>query len=232
MSLYLVLDLAVLFFPLVLSFDRKVAFYKRWPSVFSAILVVGAVFVVWDVFATRRGDWHFSVEHTGRLRIWGLPLEEILFFVTVPYACLFVYEVVRAYVPERGVFMPSWLAAILGMAFVAAGLVFYSQPYTLTALVVCGVFFLVAAAVAPHVLMSSWFWVAAGICYVPFLAANGVLTAVPVVLYSSGHIWGVRVYTIPLEDFFYSFSLISGNFLVHILLRSRFDGSRIPTVPV
>ncbi|WP_455381813.1 lycopene cyclase domain-containing protein [Salinispira pacifica] len=230
MSLYLIVDLAVLFFPLVLSFDRKVAFYRRWPAAFTAIITVGAIFVVWDIFATQRGDWSFSSDHTGHLRIFGLPLEEILFFVTVPYACIFVYEVVRAYFPERGIYFTSWMASILGILFVAAGLVFYTQPYTLTVLVVCGVFFLLTAAVAPHVLMSSWFWAALGICYLPFLVVNGVLTAIPVVSYSDGHIWGVRLVTIPLEDVFYSFVLIAANFLVHILLRARL-GARQSAAP-
>ncbi len=232
MSLYLILDLAILFFPLVLSFDRRVAFYRRWPSAVVAIVIVGGVFVAWDIFATRRGDWSFSVDHTGKTRIWGLPLEEILFFFTVPYACLFVYEVVRTYTPEIGLFITPWIGSVVGIAFVASGLFFYRQPYTLTVLVVCGVFFLLASAVAPHVLMSSWFWTALGICYLPFLVINGVLTAMPVVSYGAGHIWGVRVYTIPLEDFFYSFVLIAANFLVHIMLRAPLSGGRPAGLPV
>lgn len=230
MSFYLILDLAVLFFPLLLSFDRKVAFYRRWPSAFVAIVVVGALFVAWDVFATRRGDWSFSAAYTAPLRIFGLPLEEILFFVTVPYACIFVYEAVRTYLPEHGVYFTPWVASVAGLILVAAGLAFYTRPYTLTVLVACGVFFLMAAAVAPHVLMSSWFWIALGICYVPFLVVNGVLTAIPVVSYAEGHIWGARIFTIPLEDAIYSFVLIAANFMVHIMLRTRLTGGP-PTAP-
>ncbi|HUX13673.1 MAG TPA: lycopene cyclase domain-containing protein [Spirochaetia bacterium] len=232
MSLYLILDLAILFVPLVLSFDRRVAFYRRWPSAIVAIVIVGGVFIAWDVFATRRGDWSFNPAQTGELRIWGLPLEEMLFFLTAPYACLFVYEVVRAYTPEIGLFVTPWMGSGLGIAFIAAGLFFYTQPYTLTVLVVFGLFFLLASAVAPHLLMSSWFWTALGICYLPILFVDGVLTAIPVVLYGPSHIWGVRVYTIPLEDFFYSLILIAASFLVHIMLRVRLTGGPSAGLPV
>jgi lycopene cyclase domain-containing protein len=230
MSLYLIVDLAVLFFPLVLSFDRKVAFYRRWPSALVAIVAVGVVFVAWDVFATRRGDWSFNAAYTGTLRILGLPLEEILFFVTIPYACIFVYESVRTYLPEHGVYITPWIGSLIGVLFVVAGLASYTRPYSLTVLVVCGIFFLMASAVAPHVLMSSWFWIALGICYIPFLVVNGVLTAIPVVSYAESHIWGIRIFTIPIEDAVYSFVLIAANLMVHILLRTRLTGGP-PTAP-
>lgn len=219
MSLYLLLDLLVLSAPLLLSFDKKVAFYRRWPAVGFSILLVGSVFVLWDVGATLRGDWSFSKEYTGELRIAGLPLEEILFFVVVPYACIFVLEVVRAYFPEREFRFPSCAAAVLGTIFVLLGLIFYRLPYTLTVFTVTGVFFFLAGLIGKEELGKRSFWLALAISYIPFVVANGVLTGMPVVLYGEGHILGIRIGTIPLEDFFYSFAMLGFNFLVFLLVR-------------
>jgi lycopene cyclase domain-containing protein len=221
MSLYLLLDLLVIAFPFLLSFDRKVAFYRRWPATAASILLVGTVYIVWDVFATLRGDWSFSEAHTGALRIAGLPLEEILFFITVPYACIFILEVVRAYFPDRQFsFSRGWLA-LLGAALLLAGLIFYRRPYTLTVFSVTAAFFFLGGLIGRRELGRRSFWLALAISYVPFLIANGVLTGVPVVLYGEGHILGIRVGTIPLEDFFYSFSMLGFNYLVFLLLRDR-----------
>ena len=44
MSLYLWINVAILIVPFAFSFDRKVRFYRHWPSVFLAIVVVGTAF--------------------------------------------------------------------------------------------------------------------------------------------------------------------------------------------
>ncbi len=215
MSRYLLLDLLVLAGPLALSFDRKVHFYTRWPAVFAAIVIVGAVYVAWDTWFAARGHWTFNPAHVGRVRFLGLPLEEILFFVTVPYACLFVYEVVRAYAPEV-VLSVSWpLLAAAAAAFVAAAAVWRRQTYTAVAMLSCAAFVPIAALTDQALIGSGHFWLAIAITYVPFMIANGVLTALPVVIYSPGAIWGVRVTTIPLEDFFYNFSMLAFEALVY-----------------
>jgi hypothetical protein len=63
------------------------------------------------------------------------------------------------------------------------------------------------------------------ITFVPFLLFNGLLTALPVVLYNPKEIWGVRAYTIPIEDFFYSFSLLGFNALVYRLVQRRLEAA-------
>jgi lycopene cyclase domain-containing protein len=219
MSLYLLLDLLVILFPFVLSFDRKVAFYRHWPATAASIVIVGAVYIIWDVFATLRGDWSFSKEYTGGLRIAGLPIEEILFFVVVPYACIFILEVVRAYFREREFTFPRGWLALLGTLLLTVGLVFYTRPYTLTVFAVTGAFFFIAGLIGREQLGRRSFWLALAISYIPFLIANGVLTGMPIVLYGEGHILGIRIGTIPLEDFFYSFSMLGFNYLVFLLLR-------------
>jgi lycopene cyclase domain-containing protein len=79
------------------------------------------------------------------------------------------------------------------------------------------------AAFRPGLLASRHFWLAMLLTYVPFLISNGLLTAIPIVVYNDTEIWGVRVYTIPLEDFFYSFSLLGFNLLVFSVIRPRLE---------
>jgi lycopene cyclase domain-containing protein len=219
MNLYLILDLAVLFFPLVLSFDRKVAFYRKWPAVFMSILIVGAFHIVWDVLVTQAGHWSFSEKYAGDFRILGLPIPELVFFIVVPYACLFIYEVVRAYFRERTVRLPRSVLFVLAGVFAGLALVFRDNGYTAIVASATALLFLMSGLFFADVFRSSWTWLFFAISYVPFLLANGVLTALPVVIYNPLSILGIRIYTIPLEDFFYSFSMLGFNLLVHLLFR-------------
>jgi hypothetical protein len=45
MSFYFYLNLAIIAFPLLFSFERRIKFYKRYKALAFAILVVGIVFV-------------------------------------------------------------------------------------------------------------------------------------------------------------------------------------------
>jgi lycopene cyclase domain-containing protein len=218
-SLYVLLNLAVLAIPLALSFDRRVAFFRRWPSVLLSIAIVGIVYLAWDVFATAGGHWWFNERFAGSFRIGGLPLGEILFFITVPYSCLFLFEVIGAYLPDKVITIPRALWLLPAAVLMGAAIWYRNQPYTFLALLSAAFFLL--AALPTSLLLRRQFWLYLAISLVAFLLTNGVLTALPIVGYNQEAIWGVRVYTIPVEDFLYCFSLLGFNVLLHTLLRER-----------
>ncbi len=228
MTLYLAMDILVAAAPVLLSFDRKVGYVRRWPAVLATSLVVGSVFVAWDSCMARRGAWAFAERFAGPAWFAGLPVGEIVFFLSVPFACLFVYEVVSAYVPERAgkAVRGPWIAASLLLAI--SGLLLHPRLYASTVLLAAALFLLLAAAFSPRLLASRRFWISIVATYVPFLAANGALTALPVVTYAPWAILGPRLVTIPAEDFLYSFALLGSCFLVYGALREPLrPGSRI-----
>jgi len=228
-NLYLWIDLAILAAPLALSFDRKVHYVRRWPAVFAAALIMAAVYIPWDMLKTAHGVWGFSTRYAGSFRLLGLPLGEILFFLVVPFSCLFIYEVVRAYFREAQMRMPVWTWLAAAACCLAVALFFRGRTYTFTVMLSVAAFLLLAALLAPRLLGSRHFWLAMLLTYVPFLLFNGLLTALPVVTYNDAENWGFRVYTIPLEDFFYSFSMLGLTFLVYQPLRRALEGRRGPS---
>jgi lycopene cyclase domain-containing protein len=219
MNLYLWILVGIAAIPLVLSFDKKVHYLSSWPVVFAAAGIVGAVYIGWDILKTEADVWGFVERFAGSFTILGLPLAEILFFLVVPFSCIFIYEVVRAYIKERTVRIPRWIWFIASAVLAVLAVVFRSRLYTFTVLLSVALFFSLTACVRPGMLASRHFWLAVALTYVPFLIFNGLLTAIPIVVYNDAENWGIRVYTIPLEDFFYSFSLLGFNFLVFRLLR-------------
>ena len=124
MDLYTRIDLLVLALPLALSFDRMVAFWRKWPQTFAAIAAVVAVFGAWDAWMAAAGIWSFNPEHAGTWRFLHLPLGEWLFFVCVPYACLFVLECVRAYFPDREIRIPGPVFPILAAFLIVLAILY------------------------------------------------------------------------------------------------------------
>ena len=226
MSLYLWILLIIVSIPLVLSFDRKVHYISRWPAVFASAGIVGVVYIGWDILKTAADVWGFVERYSGSVKLLGLPLPEILFFVAVPFSCLFIYEVVCAYFKERTLKIPRWVWFAAAAILSVLALIFRRQTYTLTVLLSVALFFVLGAALQPGLLSSRRFWIAMLLTYIPFLIFNGILTGVPIVMYNDVENWGVRVYTIPLEDFFYSFSLLGFNIFVFRVLRAPLEPKR------
>ena len=88
---YLLINFLTILFPLLLSFDKKVAFYKSWKYIWPGMAVTGLFFLAWDVLFTVKGVWRFNDHYIIGIKFFELPLEEVLFFLTVPFAaCLFM----------------------------------------------------------------------------------------------------------------------------------------------
>ena len=215
MDLYVRIDLLVLALPLALSFDRKVAFWRKGPQVFAAIAAVVAVFGAWDAWMAARGIWAFNPAHAGEARFLHLPPGEWLFFVCVPYACLFVLECVRAYFPDHAIRIPGPVFPILAVFLFILAFMYRELAYTATTFLACGLALAALQALVPATLRSRNFWAALGLTYLPFLIANGFLTGIPIVLYDDAENLAVRVGSIPVEDFFFSFAMLALAALVH-----------------
>lgn len=227
MSLYLWINVLSFIGPFALSFDKKVHFYTHWKSILPGILLVGSGFIAWDVYFTANGIWGFNPDYLSGIQVFNLPLEECLFFFTVPYACLFIYEVVKAYFPH---FKPVRFSYYFSLAFTLTALIlsiyFRENWYTFSALLGAGVInWIVYFGFTPK--WYSFFVTAFLITQVPFLIVNGVLTGAvtpePVVWYSEEHIMGPRIYTIPVEDIFYNFFMLFPIAVIHEWIRKQFN---------
>ncbi|HOJ19321.1 MAG: lycopene cyclase domain-containing protein [Ignavibacteriales bacterium] len=209
MYTYLLINTGIILFPFLFSFEKQIRFYKQWKRVFLSIAVTGTAFIIWDIIFTMRGVWGFNpAYHTG-LYIINLPLEEILFFITVPYSAMFIYEVLGVYLKERVIEFKKDTFTSVATLFFFAGLWFWRDEYTVVVLASCAIFFVVVHFNQNGIVRNMNFWKTIFIIYVPFLIVNYFLTSLPVVWYNNAENINFRVLTIPLEDFFYSFSLIA-----------------------
>nr|WP_319573572.1 lycopene cyclase domain-containing protein [uncultured Draconibacterium sp.] len=218
MSLYFILLTVSGAVPLLLSFDKRLQFYKQWKYVFPSILLVALVYIVFDVNFKNQGIWGFNPEYLSDIYLFALPLEEILFFVIIPYASIFLHESIREYFPKleipkslnKGLLIALILVSLLIAVFNA------DKSYTFYISLKLAIALLLVLLLRSRITRS--FFITFGVILVPFLIVNGILTGSfiegEVVWYNNTENLGVRIFTIPIEDFAYAFSMILYNLLL------------------
>ncbi len=217
MSFYLCLNLAIVAFPLLFSFERRMKFYKRIKPLVVALLLVGILFVAWDIFATFRGHWSFNPDYVNEQEFLGLPLEEILFFITVPYSCLFVFNSVNHFLGDKILFsLRKWVPTVISFLFILCAFGFYNKEYTFLAILSVGLTTMFVSITNLKLFSSRAYWIYTFLTLLLFLIFNYILTSFPIVQYSSKAITGFRITTIPIEDFLFNFSMLTNYLAVYI----------------
>jgi lycopene cyclase domain-containing protein len=211
--------------PLALSFDKKVAFYKNWKYVFPAMIIPALLYIVWDFYFTARGVWSFNEAYITGIKLYNLPLEEVLFFFIVPYCCVFIYACIRSYFPNlankknadhvlRGI---AVVLLVIGLIYIRR------KAYTGYTFILTGFFISILYRFRNY--FKSFdavsFLVSYAICLIPFLIVNGFLTAIPVVQYNDAENLGIRIYSIPFEDMFYGMLLVLMNIVIYEKVKSH-----------
>ncbi len=65
--------------------------------VFASIIISAIPYILWDVWATYNKHWSFNAKYHSNIFIYNLPLEEVLFFVVIPFCIIFVWSLLRKY---------------------------------------------------------------------------------------------------------------------------------------
>jgi len=204
---YLLLDALTLIGPLALSFDKRVSFYRDWKNLAPALLIVSTCYIIWDVIFTRAEIWIFNPKHLIGASLFDLPLEEWLFFVVVPYACLFIYRCLQVYFPKIN-FSSFKIFQILGIFSLILAVLSWGKWYTFITffLLALSIWIIEKSPLAKGIfkIQSTYIALTWLLSAVPMWFVNGKLTSLPVVIYDNNHNLALRLGTIPVEDFFYN----------------------------
>ena len=226
--LYLAVDFGCIIFPLLFSFYTKFNFYKQWRYFVWPCLTVAAFFIIWDAVFTHIGVWSFNNRYVLGYYFMGLPLEEFLFFICIPYACTFTYHCMQLFFNfERFRNAASKVSLVLASVLVLIALLHLSQLYTSVTFVLLAAF-LVFIALKKATYMPA-FYLTFLLILIPFFISNGILTGTglpePVVIYNNKHNLGIRMFTIPFEDTFYGMLLLLLNVAGYEWMRRRVNES-------
>lgn len=206
--LYLAINGLAFAIPFVLSFHSRVKFSSKWRAAWAALFFSAIVFTAWDMLFTEIGVWGFNTRYITGVYLYNLPLEEVMFFFCIPYACLFTYFALGRLIEKDHLFPHQELiSSLLVIGVLVAGVFFLDRLYTSVTFLLAG-FFLAYHTLRIRPAYMGRFYLAFLVLMAPFAIINGALTglftAEPVVWYNDTHNTGLRLATIPAEDVVYS----------------------------
>jgi len=227
---YLFIDVFSISIPFLFSFHPAIKFYRNFKAFFAANLISALCFIIWDVIFTAKGIWGFNDKFTLGIKMYNLPLEEVLFFFCIPFACVFTYRCLSV------TFKRSWnsdrekrTTFLLVIIFLIAGICFWNKAYTATTFISFSLLLFLVRFIFQQLWLVNLYraWL---ILLFPFFIVNGVLTGTglssPVVWYNDREIIGIRILTIPVEDILYGFELFMLTVLFYELFPLVFKENR------
>ena len=222
---YLLIMLFSLAGPLALSFDGRVNFYKKWKFALQAGIIVAIPFVVWDSLFTKHSFWGFNSERILGVKFFDLPIEEISFFIVIPFCCVFIAELLSFFNYQLPGKFWDKLSLLIGIGLFCIGIRFFDQWYTLLSFGLGGLSIIVLF----FMKAINWnrFWLLYLIHLIPFLVVNGFLTYYPVVWYNNAENLGIRIGTIPIEDTSYSLIALLWNVYLYELFKRKKPSEKI-----
>lgn len=204
----------ILFFTVIIcliaSFDRRIKFNQHFTAFLKAAIVVAIPFIAWDVYFAAKGVWWFNTDYTIGLNIAGLPLEEMLFFIFIPFSCVFTFYTIDKYYKWNALSGFNNIMVFVSVIVLSVvALLNTDKIYTLVTAVVT-----IATLIYLHfIARSEWITKASvvfAILMLGFFPVNGILTGSfienPIVNYNPNDFLDIRMFTIPIEDAVYGYS--------------------------
>lgn len=221
---YLILMLLSISYPLLRSFEKKIGFYKNWRALVLSITIMMAIFITWDVVFTTLSIWSFNDRYILGYKFLNLPIEEWMFFICIPYSCVFIHEVLNYFFPLKKIRLNilmwnQWLTVFL----LIIGAVFWNKMYTCVCFICTGLFLLLIQ--RKNVQLIASIYRTFSVSLIPFFIINGILTGAltdePIVIYNNLQNTMVRIVTIPIEDFIYCLFMLGLTILIYESQKER-----------
>jgi lycopene cyclase domain-containing protein len=231
--LYVFINLGAISIPFIAGFDKRLRFDKQWKFLFPAMLLTMLLFIPWDMVKTYLEVWGFNPRYLLGIYIGNLPLEEWMFFIAIPYACLFTYHSLNYLVKKDylGKYADR-ITLVLAIVLLVIGLLNTGRLYTSVTFISTGVFLMFHRFVVKSDYMGR-FYLMYLVTLIPFFIVNGLLTGsfIPeeVVFYDDTQNLGIRLGTIPVEDMVYGLLMLLMNVTWFEYFRSKFKQTIKPS---
>ena len=225
--LYLLLNLGSLSIPLFYSiFEKKFHFIQYFKQALISIVLVAIPFLIWDGFFTANGVWGFNDVYFLGAKIFGMPIEEWLFFLCIPYACLFTHEVLKYLFPKFK--LSKKITFIISLLLVLVSIIILIFNFGKLYTTINFIFFLALLFFGIKYKLSTLqeYFPSFLVILIPFFNCKWNFNRYsfidePVVWYNDDENIGFRLFTIPIEDVFYAFNLLFSIQLIFNVLKNK-----------
>ena len=201
-------------------------FIIHWKYFTISTVLVAVFFLIWDFYFTTIGVWSFNYDYCLGIELLGMPLEEWLFFLIIPFCSLFIHYCAITVNPNfkfnknASFYLTITLIVLVFTVAIANSTKYYTAVN----------FFILAMVLSLGLLFFrshlQKFYASFMVILIPFFIVNGILTGsfieTPIVSYNDLENLGIRLFTIPVEDIGYAFSMLFGNLMIFETLKKRF----------
>lgn len=225
MSLLLWLNIFIVMGPLLLSFDKRVQFYKQWKTIIPSALFVGILFLVWGRICAKADVFGFNPDYYIGISYFGIPIEEYPIYFAVAFLYSFIYVEVKSYIYKyRPVRFAYYFALLFTLLSIILGLSYHNNWYTSSAMLVAGVLnWVIYFGYTPK--WYPYFSISYLVTLIPILFVHGLIFGViienPLIVYNPDEIIGFRILSIPIEEFFFIFIMSFTVVVVHEFLKKK-----------
>jgi len=225
LSLYLLINLLSISVPFIVSFDKRIQLIKYWKTLIISIIISAIPYLLWDQYFTEKSYWGFNTDYLLGIYIYALPLEEVLFFICIPFACIFTHLSILKIKPFTLTPKTTNLISVLVIVTTIILLLFniekaYTVWVTVFTLLIHTFAYFYYKDLLKHYYITFLFML------IPFFIVNGILTGIgiegEVVWYNDLQNLGIRIITIPVEDIFYAYSMI----LLNLMIFHKLSGNK------
>lgn len=197
---FLSIDILVFMIPLFFMRDKRFESKRTFNQLIPGLLCIAVLFTVWDLVFSHTLIRTFNPSYVVGFYFLGIPFEEYLLFLLIPFSVTVCYEYYLCIGPSHeSTSKGNTLATALAVLFLFVAMFYHDRSYTFytclfsSLLLQFNIYFLKSN------FLGSYFFVFA-VALVPMILIHAVLTSHPVIEYNISAISGVKIGTIPFED--------------------------------
>ncbi|MBB2149723.1 lycopene cyclase domain-containing protein [Pedobacter gandavensis] len=217
---YLLLALGMLIVPILLLLVKKTNFYQTIKFALPAVVITGLIFSFFATLFVIFGAWDFNPSYLSGTRLWIIPIEEFLFYMTSCLAGISIYQALNVFFPNNALdkFSLSFSNLMLGICI--AMLFFAHLKWYST--VSFGVLFVLIFYIEylNKLRFSYQFYRGYLVSLVLFYIGYGIISVLPVISYKDT--LDLRIGAIPFESHFYFMGMLLLSVYFYEWFKSRF----------
>ena len=222
--LYLYILLGSLSVPLFFSIWRM-DLIRHWKNFIISTSLIAIVFLIWDAIFTYHGVWAFNKNYCIGIDLFGMPIEEWLFFFIIPFSSLFIHFALCYAMPRLRISKKATRLITVALIIIVLIVLIYNLFKLYTTVNFLLLLLVLVIGLMYKIELLQRFLISFLIILIPFFLVNGLLTGVatqePVVIYNNLENIGIRITTIPIEDFGYAFTMLFGNLMLFDFMNKK-----------
>ena len=217
---YLLFNLFIIFLPLLSKLIYQKTILPQINYFLLSNLIVAIIFIIWDIKVTEKW-WFFNNKYILGIKFLKLPIEEILFFFTVPYSCLVIFLNLDYFIKSKVYFDLYYPLIII---FIIISFYFFKnkKPYPFFVFLLLSINIFFDYFLKIYLLNQISFYIY--LIFTTFLTFifNYYLTSKKIVTYDKKYKTNFLITTIPFEDFIYGANLLYLNLILYLFFQGNF----------